>query len=757
MSINGRLYSSFRMGRNSATLLLAMGVLTLAAGCGGGGSNSGGGGGTQKTTPTISAWPAASVLTYGQSLALSTLTGGTASVTGTFAWATPSTTPSAGTPSESVTFTPTDSTDYNTASGSVVVTVNKATPTVSEWPTASAITYGQTLASSTLTGGTASTSGTSAWTTPSTAPTAGAPPESVTFTPTDTTDYNAVTGSVVVIVAAPTALVVTITDLPAGTFASVTVTDPNGQKTMLASSGTISAVQGTYTLTAAPVVVGTSTYSATQPSQTVSVTAGTTATAVVDYYDIVPNTTKVLDQAGQESLTVSSDGSTVTISSTSGIAQSLQVGNVLASAPTASAPNGLLVNILSVTKNGSTVVATVSQATLEEAIQQGSLSFTQMFIPASNENAGNLLRRSKVLSVQEAQKAGIRYATNALSNSCSSDSNTFIEPFSYTIGAQGGISSGDVGDDASGQVWLDGTLEFCPQLQVNVQWGFLSLRSASVVASFGEHALMSMQGQLSATIEVEHDFDQSGDPEILTEPTVVFVGEVPVVVQGQAFPYIGANLGSQASFYASAEQDAQAQAGLDYANGVTTPVLPTPSFTTAIDGTSLDGSITGEVYGGVKIGALLYGTLFPNIATDVYFSGTSGPPEVLSWGAESNVGVDASIIGTDISVGLSSPELNLFNIPIWQQTGSFVPTLQSITPSAADEGTTDVTIALIGSNFVPDSIVSFNGNRLSRSFSGQGNMNAVIPASDLLIPGSYTITVINPDTVERSQMQLLSL
>ena len=76
-----------------------------------------------------------------------------------------------------------------------------------------------------------------------------------------------------------------------------------------------------------------------------------------------------------------------------------------------------------------------------------------------------------------------------------------------------------------------------------------------------------------------------------------------------------------------------------------------------------------------------------------------------------------------------------------------VPTLQSITPSAADEGTTDVTIALIGSNFVPDSIVSFNGNRLSSSFSGQGNMNAVIPASDLLIPGSYTITVINPDTV----------
>ncbi|MGB3628165.1 MAG: hypothetical protein WBA18_01635, partial [Terracidiphilus sp.] len=34
----------------------------------------------QKQTPTISAWPTASPITYGQTLASSTLTGGTASV-----------------------------------------------------------------------------------------------------------------------------------------------------------------------------------------------------------------------------------------------------------------------------------------------------------------------------------------------------------------------------------------------------------------------------------------------------------------------------------------------------------------------------------------------------------------------------------------------------------------------------------------------------------------------------------------------------
>jgi len=161
-----------------------------------------------KATPTV-IWPAASAITYGQTLASSTLSGGSASynsnsVPGTFAFTTPSTAPGAGTPSESATFTPTDTTDYTTATTTVNVTVNKATPTVI-WPAASAITYGQTLASSTLSGGSASYNsnsvpGTFAFTTPSTAPGVGTPSENVTFTPTDTTDYNTVSNNITVMV-----------------------------------------------------------------------------------------------------------------------------------------------------------------------------------------------------------------------------------------------------------------------------------------------------------------------------------------------------------------------------------------------------------------------------------------------------------------------------------------------------------------------------------------------------------------------------
>jgi hypothetical protein len=72
-------------------------------------------------------------------------------------------------------------------------TIAKETPTISAAPTASAITYGQTLAASILTGGTASTGGSFAFTTPSTAPNVGTASQGVTFSPSDTANYNSAT------------------------------------------------------------------------------------------------------------------------------------------------------------------------------------------------------------------------------------------------------------------------------------------------------------------------------------------------------------------------------------------------------------------------------------------------------------------------------------------------------------------------------------------------------------------------------------
>ena len=215
-----------------------------------------------QATPTVSVWPIASAITYGQTLASSTLTGGTASVAGSFAFTTPGTTPTVGLTAQSVTFTPTNTTDYTSVTGTVNVTVNKATPAVTVWPTASALTYGQTLASSTLTGGTASVPGSFAFTTPGTIPTVGTTMQGVTFTPTNTTDYASVTGTVSVTVNKGTPTV-TFTGAPAtaaygSTFIVSATTNASTSASITAGGAckisgvtvTITAGSGTCSLTA---------------------------------------------------------------------------------------------------------------------------------------------------------------------------------------------------------------------------------------------------------------------------------------------------------------------------------------------------------------------------------------------------------------------------------------------------------------------------------------------------------------------------
>jgi alpha-tubulin suppressor-like RCC1 family protein len=87
-----------------------------------------------KATPTITAAPTAAPISYGQTLGSSTFSGGSTSVPGRFAFTTPSIAPNAGTASQSVTFTPTDTANYSTVTTSVIVAVNKATPTITALP-----------------------------------------------------------------------------------------------------------------------------------------------------------------------------------------------------------------------------------------------------------------------------------------------------------------------------------------------------------------------------------------------------------------------------------------------------------------------------------------------------------------------------------------------------------------------------------------------------------------------------------------------
>jgi hypothetical protein len=146
-----------------------------------------------KATPVVT-WTAPAAITYGTALSGAQLDA-TAPVAGGFSYSPGAgTVPHAGSQALSVTFTPTDTADYSQVTTGVSLTVNKATPTIL-WPKPAAINYGTPLGAAQL-DATASTGGTFIY-----SPAAGSvllggtQALSVSFTPTDTADYNGATAA----------------------------------------------------------------------------------------------------------------------------------------------------------------------------------------------------------------------------------------------------------------------------------------------------------------------------------------------------------------------------------------------------------------------------------------------------------------------------------------------------------------------------------------------------------------------------------
>jgi hypothetical protein len=152
-----------------------------------------------KATPIIT-WRKPSAIAYGTALSAAQLNA-TASVPGKFVYIPPvGAVLAAGTHTPSVTFTPTDSSDYATVQAAVSLTVTKAASSIN-WPTPAAITYGTALGAAQL-NATASVPGKFVYT-PGAGEVlaAGTHTLQVTFTPTDSADCSAVQATVSLTVA----------------------------------------------------------------------------------------------------------------------------------------------------------------------------------------------------------------------------------------------------------------------------------------------------------------------------------------------------------------------------------------------------------------------------------------------------------------------------------------------------------------------------------------------------------------------------
>ena len=228
---------------------------------------------TVKQASPVIGWANPAAITYGTALGAAQLDA-TSSVAGTFVY-----TPAAGTVLRagvqilSVTFTPTDSIDYTTATSSISITVKAATPVIN-WATPAAITYGTALSATQL-DATSSVAGTFVYSPAAGAVLAvGSQTLSVTLTPTDTTDYTTAAQTVTLTVSAGTATL-SISATSVG-FGNVALNTPATQDVTLSSTGTAPVTVNSGTVT------GTS-FSLSAPALPATLTPGQTLTLAVQF------------------------------------------------------------------------------------------------------------------------------------------------------------------------------------------------------------------------------------------------------------------------------------------------------------------------------------------------------------------------------------------------------------------------------------------------------------------------------------------
>jgi hypothetical protein len=221
--------------------------------------------------PTIT-WASPAAITYGTLLSPTQLNA-TSTVAGTFTYS-----PAAGTvlgagqQTLTVTFTPTNTTNYSTVTATATLAVNKATPTIS-WTTPVAITYG-TPVSATHLNATSTVAGTFTYS-PAAGTILGVGSQTLTvaFTPTDSADYTTAKATV------------TLTVNPAPSFtigaspASLSVTQgANGTSTITVTP--LNGFTGSVSLSASGLPSGVTAAFSTNPTTKTSVltlTASSTA------------------------------------------------------------------------------------------------------------------------------------------------------------------------------------------------------------------------------------------------------------------------------------------------------------------------------------------------------------------------------------------------------------------------------------------------------------------------------------------------
>ncbi len=330
-----------------------------------------------------------------------------------------------------------------------------------------------------------------------------------------------------------------------------------------------------------------------------------TPPAPVELEPIIPQTTKIPDQATRDALTAFDTATgTMRFKTSTPVLDNLNPNDVFVSEPATAAPFGFLRKVTSVRKEGAEVVVETSQAKLTEAVHQGSLS-------AEGKIKASQLRKVTPLSEGASGRAIIENSGDLAPQFQTGTGNGFN--FEAKIDRVFEIDTNDDGVAGKATVKFNGLVKFNVGYKIALEIGLLAdLNWFEASMGFDEETTISVTADAEGTMKKEYEVDRFD-----FDPIIFFIGPVPVVLVPSAKIIVGVDGKATVHFDYTFSQSGGYLQGAHWDEDDGWSSINKNGFDVKHDGPNFEGMMNLRAYGRSNLRVMLYGLVGPDIGLAV--------------------------------------------------------------------------------------------------------------------------------------------
>lgn len=337
----------------------------------------------------------------------------------------------------------------------------------------------------------------------------------------------------------------------------------------------------------------------------------------------IPPTTKILHESTTRHLSsVSSDGSTLTFSEITPVLESLSPDDVIVIGITPITPTGLLRKVTNVLISNNQVVVETTQATLEDAIEDGTFELNKILTPND-------------LSYATALRQGVSFESML--------STLTLEGFYLEINDVVLYDDDGNHDTTDDQIRANGGISLNPGFVFNIEIEDYELKHLTFTNTITE----TLEVEVEAKAEILDIEEKVEIAQYDFTPITVWVGWLPVIITPNLTVNVGLDGEVSVGIETSVTQEATLTAGLIFDEGTWSPISDL-SNNFQFNPPMLSAGCNFKGYAGPQLNLLIYSLVGPYTEIDGYLELDADVFRIPWWelygGLEAGVGVRVEIL-----------------------------------------------------------------------------------------------------------------